>query len=129
MASLQVQKVGTLMTSNKYPVCGGPGDYITQIMIAMPPHWFTKKSTRLFWVDGCIANEISEIVDKGVRTIECCCGHGRDEIAYITVEKESIQRMIDLGYTQTKDVPEEIQGTVFGLKQKIIHIGPERKNG
>jgi len=117
------------MTSNKYPVCGGPGDYVTQIMIIMPAHWTTKKWPRCFWVDGCIANEISDIVNKGVRTIECCCGHERNDTAYIAVEKESVQLMLKLGYEYYENVPEEIKGTVFRPQKNIIHIGPERKNG
>ncbi len=112
-----------------FPVCGGPEDYVSTMMIPMPVHWHTKTGRRYFNVDACIANEIMELTHQhGVRTIECCCGHGRDT-SYIAVDKQSVKLMKKLGYELEKDSPEEIKGTVFLPKNKIIHIGPERKHG
>lgn len=30
-------------------------------------------------VDSCIANFIQWLNDKGIRTMSCCCGHGKTE--------------------------------------------------
>jgi len=111
-----------------FPVCGGPGDYVCQQRVEMPPHWFTKKGRRYFYVDACIGNEIVFLLSKGIRTIECCCGHGHNDTAYIAVDKASVKMMKEFGYKEPENVPEEIKGTVFLPEQEIVHIGPERKN-
>ena len=48
-------------------------------------------------VDECLANEIEELWNKGIKTTGCCCGHGV-AAPYIGVTEENIQRMKDLGY-------------------------------
>lgn len=50
-------------------------------------------------VDSCIADEIQELWDKGIRTTGCCCGHGI-HLGFIQVECEDIPKMKKLGYEQ-----------------------------
>lgn len=48
-------------------------------------------------IDACLATEIGWLWLKGVKTIESCCGHGKDE-GYIAVQADSIPKMKELGY-------------------------------
>lgn len=34
-------------------------------------------------VDACIANEIKELNEKGVITLDCCCDHGKAGQPYV----------------------------------------------
>lgn len=49
------------------------------------------------WLDACMAEEITDLWSKGIRTTGCCCGHGR-ELGFITVVVEDIEKMYELGY-------------------------------
>lgn len=49
------------------------------------------------WVDACIADEIRDLLSKGVKTIGSCCGHNK-LIPCIAVAPESIVLMEKLGY-------------------------------
>lgn len=53
-------------------------------------------------VDLCLASEIAGLWARGVRTVECCCGHGRQQ-GYIAVRPESAASMKALGYEPTND--------------------------
>ena len=59
-------------------------------------------------VDRCLANEIEYLWNQGIVTRGCCCGHGR-ELGFINVSKESVGKMLDLGY-QFYIFPEEFGG-------------------
>ena len=48
-------------------------------------------------VDECLANEIEELWNKGIKTTGCCCGHGF-VLGYIEVTGECIEDMEKLGY-------------------------------
>jgi len=48
-------------------------------------------------VDRCLANEIIELWEAGVRTFGCCCGHNRSQ-AFINVGEEDFQKALALGY-------------------------------
>jgi len=52
----------------------------------------------LITVDICMIPEIKWLWNKGIRTIECCCGHGK-EPPYIAVTDGNRQIMEELGYT------------------------------
>ncbi len=66
--------------------------------IEMPAWWETQRMTRTFWVDECMVPEIAYLIFvKGIRTIECCCGHGT-VTGYISVDDPDIVKMEDLGY-------------------------------
>jgi len=53
-------------------------------------------------VDSCIACEMTYLISKGIRTLECCCGHGK-QLAYALIMSESHDAMIDLGYVPVKE--------------------------
>lgn len=48
-------------------------------------------------VDKCIAEEIKDLLDKGIKTIGSCCGHNTT-IPSIIVAPESVKQMEKLGY-------------------------------
>ena len=48
-------------------------------------------------VDFCIANEITELWNKGITTYNSCCGHGKS-LGIICVDEKDKQKMIELGY-------------------------------
>lgn len=48
-------------------------------------------------MDACISNEIKSLWKKGIRTMGCCCGHGR-KLGFIQVVDDDIQKMMELGY-------------------------------
>jgi hypothetical protein len=52
-----------------------------------------------FDVDGCLVSEINRLNNLGIKTIGCCCGHGRKQ-GYIQVSPESIEDMKNFGYEQ-----------------------------
>ena len=49
-------------------------------------------------LDVCIADEVTELWDKGIVTTGCCCGHNRT-LGYIGVADEYIPQMKDMGYS------------------------------
>lgn len=49
------------------------------------------------YVDKCLLEEIKGLVDFGVVTFGCCCGHGKIP-GYIQVDHKSIPKMKELGY-------------------------------
>lgn len=53
-------------------------------------------------VDECIALDIFNLIDKGVRTLECCCGHGK-EPPWCLIMEESHDLCVDLGYSPVKE--------------------------
>ena len=48
-------------------------------------------------VDECLANEIEELWNKGIKTTGCCCGHGF-ALGFIEVVDKCIEEMEKLGY-------------------------------
>lgn len=53
--------------------------------------------------DGCLWQELKYLWNNGVKTIGCCCGNhvnSLSDTAYIQVEDESIDKMVELGYTK-----------------------------
>jgi hypothetical protein len=52
-----------------------------------------------FEVDGCLVGEINRLNNNGIKTIGCCCGHGKKQ-GYIQVSPEFIETMKELGYEQ-----------------------------
>ena len=51
------------------------------------------------YVDKCLLEEIKSLIDFGVVTLGCCCGHGKMS-GYIQVncDYQSISKMYELGY-------------------------------
>lgn len=50
-------------------------------------------------VDGCLVGEINRLNNEGVKTIGCCCGHGRRQ-GYIQVAPDSVAEMLKREYQQ-----------------------------
>ncbi len=49
-------------------------------------------------IDTCLLPEILKLWEFGIKTTGCCCGHGDVSLAYIGVEDEYIEKMIQNGY-------------------------------
>ncbi len=52
-----------------------------------------------FDVDGCLVTEINGLNNDNVKTIGCCCGHGKKQ-GFIQVAPEYVDKMLELGYEQ-----------------------------
>jgi hypothetical protein len=48
-------------------------------------------------VDACIAEYVQEMNNRGVITVGCCCGHGKEE-GVVLVAEECISLLDRLGY-------------------------------
>jgi len=48
-------------------------------------------------MDACISAEVYFLWKKGIRTMGCCCGHGR-LLGFIQVVEDDITKMEELGY-------------------------------
>lgn len=66
------------------------GTYTNHISVKSP-------EDKWICVDACMAVELQQIWAKGVLTLECCCGHGKQP-GYIAVKDESRCIMDELGY-------------------------------
>lgn len=49
-------------------------------------------------IDKCLLPEIIHLLEMGIKTTGCCCGHGNQDMAFIGVSPEYIPRMKELGY-------------------------------
>lgn len=85
----------------KCKICEGTekdfGTTKNKVTIKMPDAWDTDRDSRYFDIDSCMVPEISFLWREGVRTIECCCGHGKVD-GYIAVDEGSERKMHNLGY-------------------------------
>lgn len=53
------------------------------------------------YCDKCLATEIKLLNEMGIKTIGCCCGHGKGkDYSYIQVAPECCEKMKELGYVQ-----------------------------
>ena len=50
-----------------------------------------------FLVDKCCRNEILWLLNNGIQTVNCCCGHGKD-VPTCIIRNESIESVRKLGY-------------------------------
>ena len=57
-------------------------------------------------IDRCILGELQWLWKQGIRTCCSCCGHGLAYNAFITVEKEYEEKMIEMGYESPPDTIE-----------------------
>lgn len=48
-------------------------------------------------VDKCLAKEITSLWEQGVKTLGCCCGHGK-KLGFIQVTNDSCKKMLEMGY-------------------------------
>jgi len=64
------------------------------------PVWYDARK-RVVGIDYCIVLEVVELWKHDIITIESCCGHNK-LLGYISVDDIHVQKMIDLGYKQSK---------------------------
>jgi hypothetical protein len=76
------------------------------------PLWYNGRK-RVADIDVCISLEILDLWNKGIITIESCCGHNKQS-GYIAVDKCCINQMLELGYKQITGKPD------FFIPQKIL---------
>lgn len=77
---------------------------------------FSSEYKNEIWVDACLAEEISDLWSKGIRTLGCCCGHGIER-GTIWVHDCDAWRMIELGYE------EESYGIYYAKSDKHYYFG------
>jgi hypothetical protein len=49
-------------------------------------------------IDKCILPEILKLWGDGIRTGGCCCGHGNQDMAFISVRDDYVGQMVERGY-------------------------------
>lgn len=91
----------TLYDKLKMPTCKciniKMGSYDNQTDKILP--WAEAKSYRnpIVGIDNCILEEIEYLWNKGIKTVESCCGHNTAP-GFIAVTDDSIWLMIELRY-------------------------------
>lgn len=62
------------------------------------PNWSNKPIA----FDACLGSELIHLWNNGIKTIGCCCGNHLDcyqnDMSYIQVSEEYIDKMLDMGY-------------------------------
>ena len=80
----------------------GTYDCTYSIMLPWPTKFLweaeSERCHRYVAVDKCLLPEILKLWEMGIKTTGCCCGHGKQKLAYIGVSPEYIPRMKELGY-------------------------------
>lgn len=56
------------------------------------------KEPKYVCIDKCLLPEILHLWEMGIKTTGCCCGHGKEEMAFIGVQPEYIEKMKSVGY-------------------------------
>lgn len=69
------------------------------------PNWI--KYHRGIPVDACIKHEVEYLIEQGVITLGCCCGHGKSKYATCLIHKDSVDLIKELGYEYYKFRPNE----------------------
>ena len=88
--------------------------YNCKSIVLHPPHNFIKCNCSDDYkndicVDACLANEITDLWGKGIKTTGCC-GHGSPHLTgFIEVTDDCISKMEDMGYVHYI-YPEEFGG-------------------
>lgn len=87
------------------------GSHAASVEVPIPPHMWSYREARVraglsptVTVDRCILPEIRRLWAQGVRTLGCCCGHGRQP-GMINVNPEDMPAMIAMGYRADRSAP------------------------
>jgi len=56
------------------------------------------QDVRVAHIDPCLASTVHELNAKGIRTIACCCAHGRWPHASIRIRSADVRRAENVGY-------------------------------
>lgn len=59
------------MGCNKCDTCGGKETYANQVMLPI--------NGKVVSIDWCIHHLVSALNAAGIRTMSCCCGHGKQD--------------------------------------------------
>lgn len=70
-----------------------------------------------FMVDKCCRNEVLWLLNNGVQTVNCCCGHGKD-IPTCIIRNESVDLAKSFGY-QILDIDFANSETMSIIKLKL----------
>lgn len=79
------------------------GSYSNQVKLDAPKFMLPLKSCigeikePFICIDKCLEDEIKYLWSLKIKTLGCCCGHNK-LYAYIQVNEEYINKMIELGY-------------------------------
>ena len=57
-----------------------------EVILDLPDSIATHKQNRTVGVDACIAEVIRHLWSKGIETLGCCCGHGREDPSLIVAD-------------------------------------------
>ena len=81
------------------------------------PTTFSSEYKNEIWVDACLAKEISDLWDKGIRTLGCCCGHGKERGTICVHDCDAWKMTEELGYE------EESYGIYYAKSDKHYYFG------
>jgi len=81
-----------------------------KVLLPFPTERYPEPFTKPIDIDICILPEVFSLWQKGIQTVESCCGHNREQ-AYISVVESAVEKMLELGYEPIKD---------FEFKSKTI---------
>lgn len=73
------------------------GSHDATVIVHLSSHAADKIGKRCISVDHCLSHEICSLLDMGIITLGCCCGHNKKP-PYIQVAPDSIKAMHELGY-------------------------------
>lgn len=51
-------------------------------------------------IDRCMLTDVKQLWEMGIKTVCSCCGHGKQNAAFIVVAPEESERMKELGYEE-----------------------------
>jgi hypothetical protein len=70
-------------------------------------------------VDQCIGKEIETLINYGVTTVGCCCGHGERKPSAL-VTNDSRDKLFDLGYLLYEYSEEHTDQGIYEIELKFI---------
>lgn len=73
----------------------------TKIKVIRRANPFVEDGWHEINVDACIADEVQMLNNKGIITLNSCCGHGKGEPNCL-IAPESVQKCKELGYEPMK---------------------------
>lgn len=65
-------------------------------------------------VDECISDEVENLINSGVITLGCCCGHGRYNPSCL-VQEDSIDICRNIGYEPHEFTPEHTRNGIYEI--------------
>lgn len=78
------------------------GSHDATVIIKLSPRMIDSIGKPCISVDECLRDEVCGLLDMGIVTLGCCCGHNKKP-PYIQVAPYSIKAMHLLGYSLCED--------------------------